>query len=65
MLLQLSRLLQVCKVEFSSQEALDHAIAFQLEEKSLFKVQKLKNVSLDEIHRDHGNAPVDYYIAGL
>jgi len=55
---------QVCKVEFSSQEALDQAITFQTEEKTRFKVQKLKNVSMDEIHRDHGNAPVDYYIAG-
>ena len=56
--------MQVCKVEFSSQEALDQAITFQTEEKNRFKVQKLKNVSMDEIHRDHGNAPVDYYIAG-
>ncbi len=56
--------MQVCKVEFSSQEALDQAITFQTEEKNRSKVQKLKNVSMDEIHRDHGNAPVDYYIAG-
>ena len=55
---------QVCKVEFSSQEALDQAITFQTEEKTRFKVQKLKHISMDEIHRDHGNAPVDYYIAG-
>jgi hypothetical protein len=56
---------QVCKVEFSTKDALGDAVRLQTAENSPFKVQKLEKAVLDEINRDVGNADVDYYIAGL
>jgi hypothetical protein len=54
---------QVCKIEFSSKEALDAAAKFQAQD-SRYSVLKLEKAELDRIQRD-SSYDFDYCIAGL
>ena len=56
-------MLQVCKIEFSSKEALDAAATFQARD-SRYSVLKLEKAELDRIQRDSSD-DFDYCIAGL
>jgi hypothetical protein len=54
----------MCKVEFSSKEALLEASTLQLQNPGCI-VKRVDKVELDELHHDGQNDQVDYYIAGL
>lgn len=56
--------MQVCKVEFVSEDAMRNAKKNQIEDPR-FQVQGRDNVELEDLQRDADSAHIDYYISGV